>query len=101
MATRDGSKEGQPQRDLATERFASKAHEALDTVANGAEHVERELRGAATRTAEHAREIQQQATARAEQGIQRVASYVESNPLTFAGIAFAAGVLFSTMLLRR
>ena len=83
-----------------TDRFAAKAHEAVDNVAERAQRAEREVRGAATRTAEQARQLQEQATEKAEESIRRTTSYLESNPLAFAGIAFAAGVLFSTLLRR-
>jgi ElaB/YqjD/DUF883 family membrane-anchored ribosome-binding protein len=83
-----------------TDRFAAKAHEAVDSVAERAQRAEREVRGAATRTAEQARQLQEQATEKAEESIRRTTSYLENNPLAFAGIAFAAGVLFSTLLRR-
>jgi ElaB/YqjD/DUF883 family membrane-anchored ribosome-binding protein len=83
-----------------TDRFAAAAHETVDSIAERAQRAEREVRGAAERTAEQAREFQEHATERAEQTIRRAGSYVENNPLAFAGIAFAAGVLLSTLLRR-
>ena len=56
-----------------TDRFAAKAHDAVDSVAERAQRAEREV---------------------------RTASYIESNPLAFAGIAFAAGVLLSSLFRR-
>lgn len=83
-----------------TDRFAAKAHETVDTLAERAQRAEREVRGAAARTVEHAQELQEDARERAEQGLRRAGAYAESNPLAFAGIAFAAGVLVSTLLRR-
>jgi ElaB/YqjD/DUF883 family membrane-anchored ribosome-binding protein len=83
-----------------TDRFATKAHDAVDSVAERAQRAEREVRGAASRTAEQARQLREQAGETAEQGMRRTASYIESNPLAFAGIAFAAGVLLSTLFRR-
>ena len=83
-----------------TDHFAARAHEAVDSVAERAQRAEREVRGAAARTAEQARELQGQATDKAEETIRRTASYFEINPLAFAGLAFAAGVLFSSLLRR-
>ena len=83
-----------------TERVAAKAHDTVDGLAQRAERVERDVRVAAARTAEHARELHDRATTTAEQGARRVAAYLESNPLTCVGIAFAAGVLFSTLIRR-
>ena len=54
------------------------------------------MRGAAARTAEQARQLQEDATEKAEQSLRRATSYLESNPLAFAGIAFVAGVLLSS-----
>jgi ElaB/YqjD/DUF883 family membrane-anchored ribosome-binding protein len=76
------------------------AHDTVDSMAERAQRAEREVRGAAARTAEQARQLQEDATERAEQTLRRAGSYVENNPLAFAGIAFAAGVLLSTLLRR-
>jgi ElaB/YqjD/DUF883 family membrane-anchored ribosome-binding protein len=83
-----------------TDHIATMAHDTVDSIAERAQRAEREVRGAAARTAEHARELQEDATERAEQTLRRAGSYVENNPLAFAGIAFAAGVLLSTLLRR-
>jgi ElaB/YqjD/DUF883 family membrane-anchored ribosome-binding protein len=100
MTTSDGSNESTRASATTTERFAAKAHDTVDGLAQRAERAEREVRGAAARTAEQARELHERATASAEQGARRVADYVENNPLTCVGIAFAAGVLFSSLLRR-
>jgi ElaB/YqjD/DUF883 family membrane-anchored ribosome-binding protein len=97
--TTNGHKDSE-RRETTTERFAAKAHETVDTLAERAQRAEREMRGAATRTAEQARELHEQAAERAEQTLRRAGSYVENNPLAFAGIAFAAGVLLSSLLRR-
>jgi ElaB/YqjD/DUF883 family membrane-anchored ribosome-binding protein len=83
-----------------TDRLASKAHETVDTIAERAQRAEREVRGAAERTAEQARQLRDEYAETAEQGLRRAASYLESNPLAFVGIAFVAGVLLSTMMRR-
>jgi ElaB/YqjD/DUF883 family membrane-anchored ribosome-binding protein len=97
MSSRNGHKETDT---ATTDHFAERAHEAVDSVAERAQRAEREVRGAATRTADQARRIRDEATERAEEHVQRATSYVESNPLALAGIAFVAGVLFSTLLRR-
>ena len=83
-----------------TEHLASMAHDTVDRVADAANQAERQLRGAATRTAEHARELQGQAAEMADEHVQKVRSYVRENPFTSAGIAFAAGVILSAILRR-
>jgi ElaB/YqjD/DUF883 family membrane-anchored ribosome-binding protein len=83
-----------------TERFAAKAHETIDRVADTANQAEREARAAAQRAAERAREMQERAMQAADENIGKLRSYVEHNPLTSAGIAFAAGVVLSALLRR-
>lgn len=97
MATTNGHKD---KGETTTDRFAARAHETVDTIAERAQRAEREVRSAAERTAEHARDLRDEYTDAAEQNLRRATSYVESNPLAFAGIAFVAGVLFSTLLRR-
>jgi ElaB/YqjD/DUF883 family membrane-anchored ribosome-binding protein len=82
------------------ERLASKAHDTVDRVAEAATYAEREVRNAAARTAEQARQLRDQAVERADENVQRVRSYVEQNPMMAAGIAFAAGVLLSSLFRR-
>jgi ElaB/YqjD/DUF883 family membrane-anchored ribosome-binding protein len=98
MATTDGQKGSRDS--STTERFAAKAHETVDTIAERAERAEREVRSAAERTAEQARQLHQQYADTAEQSFRRATSYLESNPLAVAGIAFVAGVLLSAMIRR-
>jgi ElaB/YqjD/DUF883 family membrane-anchored ribosome-binding protein len=83
-----------------TDRVAAKAHEAVDTIAERAQRAERDVRSAAERTVEQARQLRDDYADTAEQGLRRAASYIESNPLAFVGIAFVAGVLLSTMMRR-
>jgi ElaB/YqjD/DUF883 family membrane-anchored ribosome-binding protein len=100
MTTTDGQHEQGRKDTTTTDRFAAKAHETVDTIAERAQRAEREVRGAAERGAEQARQLREQYAETAEQGLRRAASYLESNPLAFVGIAFVAGVLLSTMIRR-
>jgi ElaB/YqjD/DUF883 family membrane-anchored ribosome-binding protein len=97
MATTNGQKD---QGETTTDRFATRAHETVDTIAERAQRAEREVRQAAERTAEHAKQLRDEYTDAAQQNLRRASSYVESNPLAFAGIAFIAGVLVSALLRR-
>ena len=99
MATRNGQHETERE-STTTERVAAKAHETVDTIAERAERAERDVRKAAQRTAEQARQLQQEYAETAEQSLRRASSYLESNPLAVAGIAFIAGVLLSAMIRR-
>lgn len=95
MNTTDGYNESF-RKDTASERLAAKAHDTVDHVAERAAQAEREVRDAAARTADRVRD----ASATAEQGMRRLAAYLDSNPLTCVGIAFAAGMLISSLLRR-
>jgi ElaB/YqjD/DUF883 family membrane-anchored ribosome-binding protein len=76
------------------------AHDAIDQVAKTANHAEHGMRDAAARTSEAAKHAQDQAGAAANESLRKLRSYAEENPLTTAGIAFAAGVLFITLIRR-
>ena len=91
---------GQKDKGTTTERFAAKAHDTVDDIAERAERAERGVRGAAERTVERARELQEEYSDTAEQSVRRVTSYVEAHPLAIAGMAFVAGVLFSSLMRR-
>src|ERR1700752_2725554 len=99
MATRNG----QHEKDLTrtTDHVAAKAHETVATIAERAQSAEPEVRKAAGRTAEQARELRDEYVDTAEQTLKRAGSYLESNPLAVAGIAFVAGVVLSAMIRRR
>ena len=83
-----------------TSRLAAMAHEAIDRVAPKANYAEQEVRGAAARTAESAKHVQERAVEAADEHLRKVRSYIERNPLTTAGIAFAVGVLVSALVRR-
>ena len=100
MTTRNGHHEKADKDTTTPDRIAARAHETVDTIAERAQRAEREVRGAAERTVEHARELRDEYAESAEQSLRRTTSYLENNPLAFAGIAFVAGVLVSTMLRR-
>lgn len=87
-------------RDTTAERFADKAHDTVDAVAERARRAEMEAREVAARAAERARQLHEDTAARAERGVRRAASYIDNNPLALAGLAFVAGVLLSTLVRR-
>jgi ElaB/YqjD/DUF883 family membrane-anchored ribosome-binding protein len=69
-----------------TEKVSEKAHEAVDKATDALGQAEERLR----RTAEGAQ-------SKSDDMIKRVTDYVHENPLTALGLAFAAGMLFSSM----
>lgn len=83
-----------------TDRLASMAHDTIDRVTPKVNRAEHDVRDAATKAADSAKHLQENAVEATEESLRKVRSYVESNPLTTAGIAFAAGALL-TALVRR
>jgi ElaB/YqjD/DUF883 family membrane-anchored ribosome-binding protein len=83
-----------------SDRLASMAHETIDRVTPKVNRVELEVRGAAARAGDGAKLLQEQAVEAAEVNLRRVRSFIETNPLTTAGIAFAAGVLLISLIRR-
>jgi ElaB/YqjD/DUF883 family membrane-anchored ribosome-binding protein len=84
----------------ATDRLASMAHETIDRVTPKANRAEHQVRGAAARAADSAKLMQGHAVEAAEENVRKLRSYIESNPLATAGIAFAAGALLSALIRR-
>ena|SRR5688572_13629592 len=83
-----------------SDRLASMAHETIDRVAPNVNRVEREVRGAAARAGDGAKLLQERAVEAAEENLRSMRSYIETNPLTTAGIAFAAGILLMSLIRR-
>jgi ElaB/YqjD/DUF883 family membrane-anchored ribosome-binding protein len=86
--------------DTTTQRLAEKAHQTVDRAAEVATEAEATLRSSAARAAETLRAGEERAAETFDEGLTKVRTYVEKNPLASAGIAFAAGIVVS-MLLRR
>ena len=76
------------------------AHETIDRVKPKANRAELEVRDAAAKTTEGVKHLQEQAVEAAEEGLNKARSYMSSNPLTTAGIAFAAGALLGALVRR-
>ena len=83
-----------------TDRLAAMAHETIDRVAPKANRAELDMRSTAARTVEGVKHLEEQALETAGKSLHQLHSFIEKNPLTTAGIAFAAGALLS-MLIRR
>ncbi len=84
----------------ATQKAASAAHEAVDRAAESAGKAEERLREAAAAGEQRLRETGEEARVMAERAMDHVREYTKENPLAAAGIAFAAGVIFSRLLSR-
>jgi ElaB/YqjD/DUF883 family membrane-anchored ribosome-binding protein len=99
QSSRSGGSNNEPT-GTTTDRLASKAHETIDRVKETADYAEQHARDAAARTAEKAREVRDQVRQTADESYDKARTYVERNPLAAAGIAFAAGLLLSSLLRR-
>jgi ElaB/YqjD/DUF883 family membrane-anchored ribosome-binding protein len=84
-----------------TDRLASMAHETIDRVTPKATQAERELRAAAARAADATKRLQEDAVEATEEHLRKARSYIASNPLTTATVAFAAGVALGALFRRR
>jgi len=84
----------------ASDRLASMAHETIDRVTPKVNRAEQEVRGAAGRAADSAKLLQKHAAQATEENLRKVRSFIETNPLATAGIAFAAGALLSALIRR-
>lgn len=91
---------GAPPRPGATQKAASAAHEAVDRAAESAGKAEERLREAAAAGEQRLRETGEEARVVAERALDHVREYTKENPLAAAGIAFAAGVIFSRLFSR-
>lgn len=89
------------ERQAATaQRFAEKAHETIDRAAEAATAAEQTLRSTAARAAEKLKGSQEVAGETMDEGLDAIRRYIEQNPLMAAGIAFAAGLVVSSLLRR-
>ena len=83
-----------------TERLAERAHKTVDDAASTAAHAERELRRAAADAADRFRRSEAEVAEMLDQNLRKVRQYIEKNPVQSAAIAFAAGVVLSSLLRR-
>jgi ElaB/YqjD/DUF883 family membrane-anchored ribosome-binding protein len=83
-----------------TQHIASAAHDAVDRFAKTASQAETEVRTRASELADKARESEERAIETFDQNVRKARAYVKRNPLTSAGIAFAAGLVISNLIRR-
>ncbi|ASP46769.1 DUF883 domain-containing protein [Cognaticolwellia beringensis] len=74
-------------------------HESVDTLAEKAAHTEDRLRNAAQSSSENFEAKQQEVQAKWDQS--SLKKYATENPIATAGIAFAAGVLLTSIFRRK
>jgi ElaB/YqjD/DUF883 family membrane-anchored ribosome-binding protein len=83
-----------------TDRLAATQQETIDRIADEANDVRRRMRGVAASAAVTARRAQDRVVEAVRQNLPKARSYIERNPLTTVGIAFAAGAVLSRLIRR-
>jgi ElaB/YqjD/DUF883 family membrane-anchored ribosome-binding protein len=83
-----------------TQRVASSAHDTINSAAIKADELETHLRAGAVKAGAQLEASQDAATAQVEKSLATLSSFVKSSPIAAAGIAFAAGILATTLLRR-
>lgn len=83
-----------------TDRVAKAAHHAIDETAAKAEQVEKQVRERADRASAKVDRSQAAAREQIEESLDKVETFIREQPMTAAGIAFAAGIIVSTILRR-
>jgi len=83
-----------------TDQVARKAHQTIDGAAKISAGAEAKVREQAEVAADKLKETEGRAREAARQSVDDMSGYIKSNPLMSAGIAFAAGVVISSLLRR-
>ncbi len=84
-----------------TDQIAGKAHEAVNRAAKTAGKAEEYAREHASHADQRVREIVVHGRHNTDDMLDRVNHYVREKPLMSVGIAFVAGVLYTTLMRRR
>lgn len=83
-----------------TEQARKAAHDLVDTAAEKAEVVEKQLREEASRLGEAAGQKREDLSQKIDDGLKRADDFIQTRPMAAAGIAFAAGALAALILKR-
>lgn len=96
----NASRSGPQESTRVTENVAKAAHEAVDRAADTAGKAEERVRRAASESEERLRAKSAEARESTERTLEQFRQYTRDNPVTSAGIAFAAGIVVSRLLSR-
>jgi ElaB/YqjD/DUF883 family membrane-anchored ribosome-binding protein len=83
-----------------TSRVSEKAHEAVDKMAEKASDLEQQARQGMHAAAERAHDLREEAEREARQARGAIERFMREQPVTTAALAFAAGVITTTLLRR-
>ena len=81
--------------DTIRERISQSAHESMEQMGKTADKTKKRLRHEAKAAKAHAKDVGHKAKERSEETVHFINAFVEDNPWTSVGIAFAAGTLVS------
>lgn len=84
-----------------TEQAAKAAHDTIDKVATKAADAEEYVRTHAEQSKESISQRKEQLEQSLQDSMERTKSFARENPLLCAGLAFAAGMIFTALLRRR
>jgi ElaB/YqjD/DUF883 family membrane-anchored ribosome-binding protein len=84
-----------------TDRATQAAHHAVDSMAEKASAAEDSLRKTAASSRESIAHKQEEIKHQLQDGYSKTRELAAQNPLATAGIAFAAGILFTALMRRR
>lgn len=83
-----------------TQRVAKAAHDAIEDTAAKAEPLELQLREKASNAGDKVEAGHEATQQQVEQTIASIEKFVNEKPVAAAGVAFAAGIVVSTLLRR-
>jgi len=84
-----------------TEKATSAAHEAVDSLSSKAATAEQSVRSGASSSAQTLNEKQLIAREKLDQYTEKTRDFATQNPLATAGLAFAAGMLVTSLFRRK
>lgn len=83
-----------------TDRASTAAHSAVDSIASKAATAEEKIRQTASNSQNTFHQKEEEIKQQLSQSLDRTRQMTQQNPLATIGIAFAAGMLFSSLLRR-
>ncbi|WP_462156556.1 DUF883 domain-containing protein [Pseudoalteromonas sp. GB56] len=101
MSTKPNSTTEHPSQAPTTEQVAKAAHETIDKMAHKAADAEQYVRTHAQQSKESVAQQKEQLEQSLQDSINRTKAFAKENPLLCAGLAFVAGMIFTSLMRRR
>ena len=84
-----------------TDKASEAAHGAVDKASQSAAQIERKLRDGTEVSEQKLRELSDKAQAASTDGLAKVQTYIQENPLKALGIALASGYIISQLFTKK